>query len=206
MPILGPEQIREVDIDALAMRVFLKSLEILGGPRRLIEYRNLTWVPSLIEAAYTVVLAREMGRTEDEIARFLGITRQTVRNILRADEELVLKRLEGELQEGVKSHTAGALAKMAYSEIKQGRDSLELLVGVLSPAGEALGITWPVEVLRRIKGLRFPLGREQLLDMLSGLRVEGVPFEELVERMELPVQSPPDLLRKVKMALEAQGQ
>jgi predicted transcriptional regulator len=52
MAILTPEDIREFDIDAMAIRVFLKSLELIGGPRKLIEYRNLTWIPSLMEASY----------------------------------------------------------------------------------------------------------------------------------------------------------
>ncbi len=204
MVILGAEDIKEVDVDALAMRVFLKALEILGGPRRLIEYRNLTWVPSLIQASYAVVLSRELMKTEDQIAQYLGITRQTVRNMLRADEELVMKKLEGELKEkSLKAHTAGGLAKMAYREIKEGRDSLDLLVSILGPAGEALDITWPVEVLRRIKGLKFPISEEDLKSRLSGMRIEGRPVEELLDELEYPIKNPADLLRKIKQALES---
>ncbi len=203
MVILGAGDIKEVDVDALAMRVFLKALEILGGPRKLIEYRNLTWIPSLIQASYAIVLSREMMKTEDEIAQYLGLTRQTVRNILRADEELVMKKLEGELQEKtLKAHTAGGLAKMAYKEIKEGRDSLDLWVSVIGPAGEALNITWPVEVLRRIKGLKFPLGKEELVERMKGLKLEGKDAAELLEALEYPIHSPADLLRKIREALK----
>ncbi len=203
MVILGAEDIREVDVDALAMRVFLKALEILGGPRKLIEYRNLTWVPSLIQASYAVVMAKELMKTEDQIAQYLGLTRQTVRNILRADEELVMKKLEGELQEKtLKAHTAGGLAKMAYREIKEGRDNLDLFLSVLTPAGEALDIIWPAQVLKRIKGLKFPISEEQLKERLSGFKIEGRSMEEILDRIEYPIKNPADLLKKIKQALE----
>jgi predicted transcriptional regulator len=47
------------DIDQRALRVFLKAIELVGGPRQLVELRRLTWLPSLMEAAYAVVLAEE---------------------------------------------------------------------------------------------------------------------------------------------------
>ncbi len=202
MVILGTDEIKEIDVDSLAIRVFLKALEILGGPRKLIEYRNLTWIPSLIQASYAIVLARELMKTEDEIASFLGLTRQTVRNILRADEELVLKKLEGELKEKTpKAHTAGGLAKLAYKEILEGRDNLDLIVSILTPAGEALDITWPVEVLKKIKGLKFPLNKEEVTERLSTLKIEGINGKELAERLEYPIKNPADLLKKIKLAL-----
>ncbi|NPA15272.1 MAG: bacterio-opsin activator [Deferribacteres bacterium] len=203
MVILGADEIKEVDVDSLAIRVFLKALEILGGPRKLIEYRNLTWVPSLIQASYAVVLARELMKTEDEIAAFLGLTRQTVRNILRADEELVLKKLEGELKEKTpRAHTAGGLAKLAYKEILEGRDNLDLIVSILTPAGEALDITWPVEVLKKIKGLKFPLNREEVEERLSKIKIEGIDGKVIAERLEYPIKNPAELLKKIKRVLE----
>lgn len=204
MVMLGPEEIKEVDVDALAMRIFLKSLEILGGPRKLIEYRNLTWIPSLMEAAYALVLAEEGMKTEDEIAEFTGLTRQTVRNILRADPELVKKKLAGELQEKtLKAHTAGGLAKLAYQEIKEGRDNLTVFAAVLEQAAEALGILWSAEVLRRIKGLNFPAGKEELIERLRGLKIKDRPVEELLEKLTYPIKSPAALLRGLKDALES---
>ncbi len=119
---IKPEEIQSVDVDQRALEVFLKALEILGGPRKLIEFRNLTWLPSLMSAAYTVVLSEEMHKTEDEIAQFLGIGRNSVRLIRRADPEKVLQRIQGELTaEGsaLKEHIAGGLAKLAYEQLKE---------------------------------------------------------------------------------------
>ena len=206
MPILTQEEIKRYDVDTMAIRVFLKALEILGGPRKLIEYRNLTWLPSLMEAAYAIVLQDMEMKTESEIAEFLGLTRQTVRNILRADPELVMKKLAGELEEKTpRAHTAGGLAKIAYREIKEGRDHLAIFNFAFSVASEVLGIVWPVEVLLRIKGLDFPVGKEELLQRLSGLRIKDVPAEEILGRLTYPIKSPAELLKQIRLALEEMG-
>uniref|UniRef100_A0A7C3RJE0 Regulatory domain protein n=1 Tax=Dictyoglomus thermophilum TaxID=14 RepID=A0A7C3RJE0_DICTH len=122
MPILSGEDIplQEDELDNIAMKTFLKTLEILGGPRKLILFRNLTWVPSLIEACYAVVLRDRYMKTETEIAEFLGLTKQTVRNILKADPDIVLDILEDEFKKKeLKTHVAGGLAKLAYRKIKE---------------------------------------------------------------------------------------
>jgi probable regulatory domain-containing protein len=205
MAILTPEEIREFDIDAMAIRVFLKALELIGGPRKLIEYRNLTWIPSLMEASYAVVLQDMANKTEAEIAEFLGITRQTVRNMLRAEPELVLKKLEGELEEKTpRAHTAGGLAKLAYKEIKEGRENLTIFLHLLQVASESLGVFWPVEILKRMKGADFPLGKEELLERLKGLKVKEKNIEEILEKLSYPVKSPADLLAQIRENLEAQ--
>jgi len=205
MAILTPEEIREFDIDAMAIRVFLKSLELIGGPRKLIEYRNLTWIPSLMEASYAVVLQDMANKTEAEIAEFLGSTRQTVRNMLRAEPELVLKKLEGELEEKTpRAHTAGGLAKLAYKEIKEGRENLTMFLHLLQVASESLGVFWPVEILKRMKGADFPLGKEELLERLKGLKVKEKNIEEILEKLSYPVKSPADLLAQIRENLEAQ--
>jgi len=205
MAILTPEEIREFDIDAMAIRVFLKSLELIGGPRKLVEYRNLTWIPSLMEASYAVVLQDMANKTEAEIAEFLGSTRQTVRNMLRAEPELVLKKLEGELEEKTpRAHTAGGLAKLAYKEIKEGRENLTMFLHLLQVASESLGVFWPVEILRRMKGADFPLGKEEILERLKGLKVKEKNIEEILEKLSYPVKSPADLLAQIRENLEAQ--
>jgi probable regulatory domain-containing protein len=205
MAILTPEEIRGFDIDAMAIRVFLKSLELIGGPRKLIEYRNLTWIPSLMEASYAVVLRDMANKTEAEIAEFLGSTRQTVRNMLRAEPELVLKKLEGELEEKTpRAHTAGGLAKLAYKEIKEGRENLTISLHLLQVASESLGVFWPVEILKRMKGADFPLGKEELLERLKGLKVKEKNIEEILEKLSYPVKSPADLLAQIRENLEAQ--
>ena len=205
MAILTPEEIREFDIDAMAIRVFLKSLELIGGPRKLIEYRNLTWIPSLMEASYAVVLQDMANKTEAEIAEFLGSTRQTVRNMLRAEPELVLKKLEGELEEKTpRAHTAGGLAKLAYKEIKEGRENLTMFLHLLQVASESLGVFWPVEILKRMKGADFPLGKEELFERLKGLKVKEKNIEEILEKLSYPVKSPADLLAQIRENLESQ--
>ncbi len=196
MPVvIGPEEIKEFDVDALAIRVFLKALEILGGPRKLIALRNLTWVTSLMEAAYAIVLAEEAFKTEDDIADFLGLTRQTVRNILRAEPELVLKKLEGELEEKTpRAHTAGGLAKLAYKEIKEGKDALLFFSAALQEGVKVLGVGWPAEVLARIKGLSWPAEPEIIAERLGGLVVEGKRLDEIVRGHEGALAHPRELL------------
>lgn len=196
MPIvIGPEEIKEFDVDGMAIRVFLKALEILGGPRKLIELRNLTWVTSLMEAAYAIVLAEEAFKTEDDIADFLGLTRQTVRNILRAEPELVLKKLEGELHEKTpRAHTAGGLAKIAYKEIKEGRDALVFFSTALQEGAKVLGVGWPAEVLARIKGLSWPAEPMELSERLKGLVVSNKDLGEIISQHEGPIKHPRELL------------
>ena len=205
---------QEVDYDTLALRVFLKAIELIGGPRTLFEYRNLTWLPSLMEAAYAVVLKNEAFKTDDEIAQFIGITRQTVRNILSADPEAVLKKLKGELQsKEVKVHTAGGLAKLAYQEVKQGNDNIAFVASVCeeyvkkhmesADSCPESGFVWPVYVLKAIKGLDFPVeSREVLEERLKGVKVKGVAAEELLSKITFPVKSPAELLHKLAEAVK----
>ena len=107
------------DIDKMAEKVFFESIRQLGGLKKLIEYRNLTWLPSLAEAAYVIILKNEAMKTYKEIAQELGITEQTVKNIATADEEEVIKYIEGEIEERPKEHIAGGLAKLAYKKLKE---------------------------------------------------------------------------------------
>ena len=206
----------------MALRVFLKAIELIGGPRALFEYRNLTWVPSLMEAAYAVVLKYEAMKTDDEIAEFIGITKQTVRNMLSADPELVMMKLRGELESGdVKVHTAGGLAKKAYEEVKKGNDYVAFVTYLCEeyikkpmeaaesgqPAATCpdIGLVWPVYVLKAIKGMNFPIEeskREELKERLKGIFVKESPAEELVDKLEFPVKSPADLLHKLAAAVK----
>jgi transcriptional regulator len=122
MPIIKEEEVLQLEeqVDELVLKVFLKALDIVGGPRKLILYRHLTWVPSLIEACYAVVLKEKFFKTESEIASILGLTKQTVRNILTAKTEGIREKIETELKKKtIKTHVAGALAKLAFKEINQ---------------------------------------------------------------------------------------
>ncbi|HDJ96629.1 MAG TPA: bacterio-opsin activator, partial [Candidatus Aenigmarchaeota archaeon] len=65
------------DIERKVLKTFMKSIEVLGGPKKLIEHRHLTWLPALMEACYIVILKEEYKKTVEEIAKELGITDQT---------------------------------------------------------------------------------------------------------------------------------
>jgi len=190
------------DIDKMAEKVFWESIKMLGGLKKLIEYRNLTWLPSLAEAAYVVVLKNEAFKTYREIAEMLGITEQTVKNIATADEQEVKKYIEGELEERPKEHIAGGIAKLAYKKLKEEGRLDEDEVEIKHEEIEVLGVDWAVHVLAKIKGLDFPVDREQLEERLKGLVIKGKKIEEILDKLEYPIKSPADLLHKIKMHLE----
>ncbi len=108
-----------VDLDHRALQVFLKAIELAGGPRGLIEHKRLTWLPSLMEAAYAVVLAAEHHRSVDEIARFLGLSTAATRNLLRASPKAIKERLEQEEPSERTMHIAGGLARLAYETLQR---------------------------------------------------------------------------------------
>ena len=194
----------EVDIDAKAMRIFLKSIEILGGPRKLIEHRNLTWLPSLMSASYAVVYAYDKHYTAEKIAEILGLTKQTVQNILRANPEAVKTKLEEiikEEEEEKRTHTAGALAKLAYEEIKHGRDEINIAIELTKTAAKSLGAEWAVYVLSRIKGTDFPVTKEILEEKFKGISIKGKDIEEILEKLSYPIHTPSELLHKIREAL-----
>jgi len=124
---------RRYSLDFMAMRLFAKIIKLLGGPRKMIELRRVTWLPSLMEAVYVVLLHEIERKTAKEIAAALGLTPQTVQNILRAKPEFARKRLEalmsGELEsadEETRTHMAGALAKLAYEEMRTQQEASEV--------------------------------------------------------------------------------
>jgi len=105
-------------IDDAARKVFDRAIDVVGGLRKLIEHRNLTWLPSLAEAAYVIVLKEMGGKTARAIAEELGITEATVRNISSSEPDAVERYLKGELPE-VSEHIAGGLAKLAFEQLKE---------------------------------------------------------------------------------------
>ncbi|MHA1237875.1 MAG: hypothetical protein ACTSSJ_01280 [Candidatus Odinarchaeia archaeon] len=194
----------EEDVDSKATRVFLKSIEILGGPRKLVEHRNLTWLPSLMTASYAVVYSNEKNYTSDKIANILGLTKQTVQNMLRADTEAVKARLSEMLEEegeDKKVHVAGALAKLAYKEIKEGRDEVNIAIEITKSAARSLGADWAIHVLEKIRGTDFPIEKDTLKERLSRLVIMGKPVEDIVEKLEYPITTPAELLHKIKQQL-----
>ncbi len=194
---------RESPVDEEAFRVFVKAIEIVGGPRKLVELRNLTWVPSLMAASYAVVL-RDRGKTTQEIAAFLGLSTATVERMLAAHGEAVERRLRGERLD---EHMAGALAKEALRRLKAGEDIHIALDSGRTMLEAVEAPPWTILVLRRIKGLHFPVeDPQQLRSRLAGISVEGEPAEEVVERISYPVVSPADLLKKLNKGVSGGSQ
>ncbi|GAB5045658.1 hypothetical protein [Thermodesulfovibrio sp. TK110] len=120
-----PQKDESSRVEEITQKVFFKTIELLGGIRKLAEYRSLTWLPALARASYAIVLKEKFFKTEEEIASRVGITKSTVRMILRADPEIALKKIKeleedsGETKKELKVHTAGAIARLAYKEIKE---------------------------------------------------------------------------------------
>jgi probable regulatory domain-containing protein len=199
----------EQDIEPLVTRVFLKAIDIIGGLQKLAEYRTLTWLPSLARAAFVIVLREEYLKTEDEIAEYVGITKNTVRQILRADPQLALYKLQHldelspEEKKQLKVHTAGGIAKIAYKLIKEGEEP-KIFEYYCTLTTEALEVPWAYLLLKKIKGTHFPIkSSEELLEKVKGLTIKGIPAEEIVQNIEYPIRNPAELLHKVKLYLKA---
>jgi probable regulatory domain-containing protein len=189
----------KIDYDAMAKRVFEKGIEIVGGIRKLVEYRNLTWLPSLAEAAYVIVLSNETTKTTKEIAEYVGITEQTVKQILRADPEAVKKYLEGEIEK-VDYHKAGGIAKLAYEEVKN-----ESGIFISEKEMESLGVEWAIKVLERIRGIKFPADKQLIYERLKNVAIKGIPFEKIVEKLPDTIKTSAELLHLIKSATETQS-
>ncbi len=202
----------EVDVEPLVTRVFLKAIDLLGGLQKLAEYRTLTWLPSLARASFAVVLREEFLKTEEEIAETVGLTKQTVRNIMRADPELAmykikhLEELTQEEKKELKVHTAGGIAKLAYKLVKEGHEEPRIFLEFCTQTAEALDIPWAYMVLKRIKGTDFPIrSAEDIKKKLSGIMIKGRRAEEVVEEIEFPIKNPAELLHRIKENLKMHG-
>lgn len=201
----------EVDVESLVTRVFLKAIDLLGGLHKLAEYKTLTWLPSLARAAFVIVLREEFLKTEEEIAEFVGITRQTARNILRADPELALYKLQHfeeltkEEKKQLRVHTAGGIAKIAYKKVKEGEEP-KVFHEFCTIAAEALEVPWAYLILKKIKGTDFPIDKaDAIVEKVRGVVIKGLPAEEVVQKIEYPVKNPADLLHKIKVHLKMMG-
>ncbi len=108
-----------LDPEDRVKQVFLKCIELIGGFKKLAELRGLTWLPAIARASFAVVLKYDFNKTDEEIAEDLGTTKAVIRQILRADPDVVLKKIEEE-EKDLKTHIAGGLAKRAYELVKEG--------------------------------------------------------------------------------------
>jgi len=209
---IGAPVISEAEVEHLVNRVFFKAIELLGGLSKLAEFRTLTWLPSLARASFVVVLKEEYMKTDEEIAYKVGLTKNTVRNILRADPELALQKIKAmeelvnEETRELKVHTAGGIAKLAYKEIKEGRDAQTLLQFSSTLAEDlvrGLDIPWAYLVLRKTKGIRYPINSpEELKEKLAGLTIKGIPVEEIINNLQYPIKNPATLLHEIKEYLK----
>jgi probable regulatory domain-containing protein len=199
------------DLEQLVTRVFFKAIDLLGGLSKLAEFRTLTWLPSLARAAYVVVLREEYLRTEEEIAQKVGITKNTVRNILRADPTLAMKKIQKleelakEEKKELKVHTAGGIAKLAYKMVKEGNEA-EILshfcTVVAEEVARALDIPWAYAVLKHLRGVKFPIQDSQVLkERLKGVKIKTHPAEEVVDKLPYPIRTPAILLHEIKLVI-----
>ncbi|ALL00815.1 putative transcriptional regulator [Pyrodictium delaneyi] len=64
------------------------------------------------------------------------------------------------------------------------------------------GINWAVEVLRRIKGLEFPVTKEQLREKLRDFYYYGIPATRILDEVEKEsFASPAELLKELAEAI-----
>ncbi len=202
----------EVDVEPLVTRVFLKAIDLLGGLHKLAEYRTLTWLPSLARASFAVVLREEYLKTEEEIAESVGLTKQTVRNILRADPELAIYKIQHieeltqEEKKELRVHTAGGIAKLAYKLVKDGHEEPKIFLEYCTQTAEALDIPWAYMVLKRIKGLDFPIhSPEDIGERLEGIMIKGRKAQEVIAEIDYPIKNPAELLHRIKENLKMHG-
>jgi len=205
----------DYEIKYLAERVFFKSIDLVGGLDNLAKYRNLTWLPSLARASFVIVLREEYLKTEDEIAKFVGISRTTVRQILRADPNLALYKikhideLSEEEKKQLKVHTAGGIAKLAYRLVKAGEDSqtlMEYCRAMAEKITQECDAPWSYLVLKSIKGLHYPItDASVLIERLKHLQIKGFSGEEIAKNLNYPIKNPAELLKEIKDFLASKG-
>lgn len=212
-----PEQQVDVkNLENLTARVFFKAIDLLGGLSRLAEYKTLTWLPSMARAAFVVVLKNEYLKTDEEIAQMVGLTKNTVRGILRADPTVALekiKKLEELTKEEAKElrvHTAGGVAKLAYKLITEGQES-EVFISFCSMVAEevckALEVPWAYAVLKHLKGVKYPIQESSILkERLKGLKIKDHAAEEIIEKLHYPIKTPATLLHEIKLAISKANQ
>ena len=92
------------------------------------------------------------------------------------------------------------MAKLAYKHLKERGE--EIVVDLSRGVAQSLGIEWAVYVLTRIKGLDFPVDKEQLAERLKGLEIMGKRVEDILEELEYPIRTPAQLLKEIKKKLE----
>ncbi len=199
-----PTQTSEADMEAFVTKVFLKSIDLIGWLKQLAEYRTLTWLPSVARAAFVIVLKEEYLKSELEIAEYVWLTKNTVRNILRADPDLAmyklkhLEELTAEQKKELKVHIAWWIAKIAYKMIKEWQEP-NVAKYFAESVCQSLDVPWAYMILRRIRWIHFPIMDYDLLkDKVKDIKVNWKDLIEFIDKIEYPIYSPADLLHKIK--------
>lgn len=207
--------VNDNEIKYLAERVFFKSIDLLGGLDKLAQYRTLTWLPSIARAAFAIVLREEYIKTEDYIAEYIGLSRNTVRQILRADPNLAIYKIKHidelttEEKKELRVHTAGGIAKLAYKLIKEGEDSQTVMEYCRFISQEAVAqceAPWAYLVLKNIKGIKYPVTEANTLkEKLKNIEIKGLNAEEVLQNIHFPIKNPAMLLKEIKEYLQMKG-
>lgn len=196
------------EIEHLVGRIFMKCVDLLGGITKLAEYRTLTWLPSLARASYVIVLREEYLKTEDEIAQRVGLTRNTVRAIVRSDPQVALYKIQhideltAEQKKELHVHLAGGIAKLAYRAVKEGEES-QLLLELARAAGmqvaQVVEAPWAYVVLKRTKGVRYPIqSPEALKPFFEKITLKGHSADHILHSLQYPIRTPAQLLHEIK--------
>jgi probable regulatory domain-containing protein len=201
------------ELESIVARVFFKGLDLLGGLNNLAEYRALTWLASLARASFVVVLKEEYMKTDEEIAEIVGMAKNSIRNILRADVQAAMYKIQrideltAKEKSDLKVHTAGGLAKLAYKFVKEGKEAhmlSEYWIRAGVKIAQICNIPWVQKILNGIKGIRFPIeGPDVIIEKLKNISINNISIEEAVSKLSYPVNSPEELLCKVKQYVEA---
>jgi len=157
--VLRQEEIKEFDVDVMAIRVFLKSLEIIGGPRKLIEYRNLTWIPSLMEASYAIVLHDMLNYTESEIAEFLGVSEKEVKDMLSFQEDFSIEEIF-KFKSKPEMKKLGSLVRIAYKKLKEKKANLKEIMEIIYKHKDELAKNYGVKEIGIFGSVRRGENRE----------------------------------------------
>lgn len=189
--------------DEKVLGILMEVLNVLGGPRKIVEFRNLTWIPSIIKAGYALLL-KEAGKTHEEIAKELGVTKATVDRMLRADPDEVMRKVSGELvEEKIDEHIAGGLAKIGYKQLKE--KAIREEIEHYSETAETLGVEWAVILMTKMRGLDFPVDKDTILERLRGIKIFDIPVGEILDEIVFPIETPAQLLKEVSRVLKTKG-
>jgi len=200
---IKPSKDIDQERDLQVLQMLVEAIKILGGPKKLILFRNLTWITSLLRASYALLL-KEAGYTYESIAEELGLTRTTVQKMLTADPEAVLKKIKGELSgDEIDEHVAGGLARLAYKAMRT--RIIEDEIKNVSETAEVLGVEWAVKILQMIKGLDFPADKSDLVERLRDVYIFNIPALDILESLSYPISSPAILIKEIARVLREKG-